>query len=173
MACGGVSLAADQKVWHPAPKRMATLRGQIVWSCPTTIPMWPARTGGLRPSVAHLGALSNCKASLLDWGFRSRCARSGLMATTAWACLLRACPSVPTAVCLHRIERVEQGVIHVLGADLMDGTPIYDIKPYIPYADAHPEARGGFTDPAEWQPLQVGFDAACGSLPPTSRHLRI
>jgi len=35
-------------------------------------------------------------------------------------------------------------VIDVTGADLMDGTPIYDIKPYAPYADCHPEARGGF-----------------------------
>jgi len=35
-------------------------------------------------------------------------------------------------------------VIHILGADLMDGTPILDIKPYIPYADSHPEAIGGF-----------------------------
>ena len=37
-------------------------------------------------------------------------------------------------------------VIYVSGVDMLDGTPIYDIKPYIPYADAHPEARGGFTD---------------------------
>lgn len=50
---------------------------------------------------------------------------------------------------------VEAPVIHVLGADLMDGTPIYDIKPYIPYTDAHPEARGGFTDTNEWHPLKV------------------
>ena len=35
-------------------------------------------------------------------------------------------------------------VLHVGGADLMDGTPIFDIKPYLPYADAHPEALGGF-----------------------------
>lgn len=49
----------------------------------------------------------------------------------------------------------EAPVIHVLGADLMDGTPIYDIKPYIPYTDAHPEARGGFTDFTEWRPLDV------------------
>lgn len=48
-------------------------------------------------------------------------------------------------------------VIHVLGADLMDGTPIYDIKPYIPYTDAHPEARGGFTDTMQWQPLEVSI----------------
>ncbi len=39
-------------------------------------------------------------------------------------------------------------VIHVSGGDLMDGTPIFDIKPYIPYADCHPEATGGFTDTA-------------------------
>lgn len=37
-------------------------------------------------------------------------------------------------------------LIHVLGADLMDGTPIYDIKPYVVYADSHPEARSGFVD---------------------------
>ena len=37
----------------------------------------------------------------------------------------------------------------------MDGTPIYDIKPYVAYADAHPEARSGFVDRTEWQPLQV------------------
>ena len=39
-------------------------------------------------------------------------------------------------------------VIHVAGADLMDGTPILDIKPYIPYADCHIDATGGFTDHA-------------------------
>lgn len=37
-------------------------------------------------------------------------------------------------------------LIHVLGADLIDGTPIYDIKPYVVYADSHPEARSGFVD---------------------------
>ena len=45
--------------------------------------------------------------------------------------------------------------LFVLGADLMDGTPIYDIKPYIQYADAHPDARGGFTDNNDWPPLEV------------------
>ena len=48
-------------------------------------------------------------------------------------------------------------VIHVSGADLMDGTPIFDIKPYIPYADAHPDALGGFTDTAEDFLLDVVF----------------
>lgn len=46
-------------------------------------------------------------------------------------------------------------VIHVLGADLMDGTPIYDIKPYIEYTDSHSGVRSGFVDKHEWKPLQV------------------
>ena len=46
-------------------------------------------------------------------------------------------------------------VIHVMGADLMDGTPIYDIKPYVVYADSHPEARSGFVDTTPWEPLTV------------------
>lgn len=53
-----------------------------------------------------------------------------------------------SSVCISRIETdtTRGPVITVVGADLMDGTPIYDIKPYIPYADSHPEAKGGFTD---------------------------
>lgn len=59
-----------------------------------------------------------------------------------------------------RLERVELTneygpVVHVLGADLMDGTPIYDVKPYVAYADAHPGARSGFVDRHDWQPLRV------------------
>lgn len=61
--------------------------------------------------------------------------------------------------CVH-INKVELNgdegpIIHVTGADLMDGTPIYDIKPYVTYADSHPEARSGFVDEREWQPLKV------------------
>ena len=48
-------------------------------------------------------------------------------------------------------------VLHVGGADLMDGTPIFDIKPYIPYGDCHPDATGGFTDNAGDFLLQVDF----------------
>ena len=54
-------------------------------------------------------------------------------------------------------------VINVLGADLMDGTPIYDIKPYVAYADSHPDASSGFVDDKEWKPLKVVF-----ALPVTS-----
>lgn len=68
-----------------------------------------------------------------------------------------------------RIDRVEltahEGpVIHVWGADLMDGTPIYDVKPYVAYADAHPDARSGFVDEHEWQPLQVEIPADVAAL---------
>ena len=46
-------------------------------------------------------------------------------------------------------------ILHVAGADLVDGTPIFDIKPYLPYVDAHPDARGGFTDTTKFYTLQV------------------
>ena len=57
-----------------------------------------------------------------------------------------------------------RGVIRVLGADLADGTPIYDIKPYVPYADSHPGARGGFTDSTAWMPLEVIFECPVPEL---------
>ena len=46
-------------------------------------------------------------------------------------------------------------VLHVAGADLMDGTPIFDITPYIPYADCHPDATEGFTAPGQDYLLEV------------------
>ncbi len=51
----------------------------------------------------------------------------------------------------------EGPVLKVKGADLMDGTPIFDIKPYIPYADSRPDAAGGFTDTTEFPRLCVTF----------------
>ena len=61
-------------------------------------------------------------------------------------------------------------VIHVAGADLMNGTPIFDIKPYIPYADSHPEAVGGFTDTAGDFLLEVDIPAhLLEILPPNKR----
>ena len=60
-------------------------------------------------------------------------------------------------------------VIHVSGGDLMDGTPIFDIKPYIPYADSHPEALGGFTDTAGEFLLQVDFPPALLELLPEGK----
>ena len=62
-----------------------------------------------------------------------------------------------SSVKLEGIEmRPEVGpVLLVRGADLMDGTPIYDIKPYLPYADCHPEAAGGFASQPKEPTLQV------------------
>lgn len=63
----------------------------------------------------------------------------------------------------------EGPVIHVYGADLMDGTPIYDIKPYVTYADCHPEARSGFVDTHRWQELSVSFpEELQAQFPPDS-----
>ena len=61
-----------------------------------------------------------------------------------------------------RLNRIEEHpdlgpVIYVKGADLMDGTPIYDIKPYVVYADSHPEAKSGFVDQTAWKTLEVEF----------------
>ena len=60
-------------------------------------------------------------------------------------------------------------VIHVAGADLMDGTPIFDIKPYIPYSDCHPQATGGFTDTAEDFLLTVNIPESLLSIIPESK----
>ena len=68
-------------------------------------------------------------------------------------------------------ETAEFGtVIHVAGADLMDGTPIFDIKPYIPYSDAHTDATGGFTDTAKDFLLQVDFPEALLQKLPQEKH---
>ena len=66
-------------------------------------------------------------------------------------------PVALSCVKLLQIRQTDEDgtVLIVAGADLMDGTPIYDIKPYIPYADAHPEATGGFTENADDFLLQV------------------
>jgi tRNA-Thr(GGU) m(6)t(6)A37 methyltransferase TsaA len=60
-------------------------------------------------------------------------------------------------------------VVHVGGADLMNGTPIFDIKPYIPYADCQPEATGGFTDTAGDFLLEVDFPAPLLHILPESK----
>ena len=60
-------------------------------------------------------------------------------------------------------------VIHVAGADLMDGTPIFDIKPYIPYSDAHPDALGGFTTTAGDFLLAVDFPAELLQILPADK----
>lgn len=76
-----------------------------------------------------------------------------------------------SSVKLLGVEHTEQygTVLHVGGADLMDGTPIFDIKPYIPYSDCHADAVGGFTDTAGEFLLQVDFPADLLALLPQDK----
>ncbi len=66
-----------------------------------------------------------------------------------------------TCVELERVELDDEvgPVIHVRGCDLRDGTPILDIKPYIPFADCHPDATGGWIERSPWVELEVDFPA--------------
>lgn len=86
-------------------------------------------------------------------------------------------PFRPNAIGLSSVEILgieqtpEHGtVIHVAGADLMDGTPILDIKPYIPYSDCHTDATGGFTDQAEDFLLTVSCEDEILSILPKDKH---
>lgn len=86
-------------------------------------------------------------------------ARLGVFATRS--------PFRPNAIGLSSVT-LEEVILHspegpvliVGGADLLDGTPIYDIKPYLPYVDSHPEARGGFTEKTADYALDVAFPDA-------------
>lgn len=77
----------------------------------------------------------------------------------------------PIGLSCVELERIEMSktlgpILHVRGADLMDGTPIFDIKPYIPYADARPDARGGFTDKTQFKKLSVTMPSKLESIAP-------
>ena len=79
----------------------------------------------------------------------------------------------PLGLSCVKLEGVELNtpegpVLHVSGADLMDGTPIFDIKPYVPYADCHPEAKEGFA-PAPIRQLEVSFPHPLLELVPQNR----
>ena len=81
-----------------------------------------------------------------------------------------------SCVRLLDVEHTEKygTVLHVGGADLMDGTPIFDIKPYIPYSDCKPDASGGFTDQAADFLLTVDFpEELLGKLPEQKREAAI
>ena len=63
-----------------------------------------------------------------------------------------------SSVKLEKVEQTEEGMILVVsGVDLRDNTPIYDIKPYLPYVDSHPQARGGFAAEKADYELVVAF----------------
>lgn len=148
---GLVSGLTGRIVFEPAYRKMEAVRGLedfdylwLIWE------FTKAKGGGLTVRPPRLGGN----------------VRMGVFATRS--------PFRPNSLGLScvRIDRIEQHptlgpVIHVLGADLMDGTPIYDVKPYVAYADAHPEARSGFVDQTTWEPLQVVIPEALAAMIPT------
>ena len=79
-----------------------------------------------------------------------------------------------SSVRLLGTERTNEGtVLIVAGADMLDGTPIFDIKPYIPYCDSHPEATGGFTDTARDFLLEVDFPPELLCKLPNDKHAAV
>ena len=102
------------------------------------------------------------KAEREDWSPTVRPPRLGgntRMGVFATRSPFRPNPIGLSCVRLNGIEQTaHQGmVLHVSGADLMDGTPIYDIKPYLPYVDSIPDARGGFAAEHENDHVEVIF----------------
>ncbi|MBQ8186472.1 MAG: tRNA (N6-threonylcarbamoyladenosine(37)-N6)-methyltransferase TrmO [Clostridia bacterium] len=81
----------------------------------------------------------------------------------------------PIGLSCVKLESVEYGtdagaVIHVSGIDMMDGTPIYDIKPYLPHADCQPDALGGFSSDVTGERVEVVIpDALLAKLPENKR----
>ena len=106
-------------------------------------------------------------------GVQSQSARlvSASYSATAKAWRQHSCGSIcialpfPSSVKISSVDR-DSGVIDVLGADLADGTPIFDIKPYIEYADCHVGIRSGFTDYNAWGKLRVEFSPDVEALFP-------
>ena len=94
-------------------------------------------------------------------------ARLGVFATRS---PFRPNPIGLSCVKLEAVETEPVLALLVSGCDMMDGTPVYDIKPYLPYADAHPEARGGFAPGPQEKRLQVVCPPEMlAKLPPESR----
>jgi tRNA-Thr(GGU) m(6)t(6)A37 methyltransferase TsaA len=115
------------------------------------------------------------KAVREDWSPTVRPPRLG--GNTRMGVFATRSPFRPNAIGLScvKLERVEWNtpngpVLHITGADLMDGTPIFDIKPYLAYADSHPEATGGFVDGLGERGLAVDCPPALlEQLPPEKR----
>lgn len=77
-----------------------------------------------------------------------------------------------SCVKLEQIEFTKDNgpVLHVAGADLMDNTAIYDVKPYLPYTDSHPDALGGFSTDVLDYSLEVDFPEKYLNMIPKEKH---
>lgn len=80
----------------------------------------------------------------------------------------------PLGLSCVRIESIEKTeryghVIHVRGIDMLDGTPIYDIKPYLPHTESIPDAMGGFALPAAEHSLHVEYDRSMLEIVPEEK----
>jgi len=77
----------------------------------------------------------------------------------------------PIGLSAVKIEKIDFGepAIYVTGADLMNGTPIYDIKPYLPYNDAIPDAKGGFADKFVDYKLTLNYDESILDIVPAEK----
>ena len=133
------------------------LRGEIVFEPPYRV---PEAVRGLE-GFSHLWLIWQFSEAVREqWSPTVRPPRLGgnvRMGVFATRSPFRPNPIGLSCVRLERVElEAELGpVLHVRGADLMDGTPILDIKPYLPDADCQPDAAGGFTQPLPDAPLTV------------------
>lgn len=78
------------------------------------------------------------------------------------------------AISSVKLDRIEYDkklgpVLCISGADIMDNTPVLDIKPYLPYTDSHPDAKGGFSLPPEERTLSVNIPSALKNLVPEDK----
>lgn len=77
----------------------------------------------------------------------------------------------PLGLSVVKLEDIERGCLTVIGADLMSGTPIYDIKPYLPYIDSIPQASDGWSLATKEDILTVDFPAELLSLIPEEKRV--
>lgn len=131
------------------------------------------RGGAADDGKANGNAASGC-IDKMHWTTTVRPPRLG--GNTALGVFATRSPYRPNPIGLSslKLERIDLDcpdapVLWVRGADLMDGTPIYDIKPYLTYTDAHPAARCGYVDSLEDRRLEVVFTAGIPPLSPDFR----
>lgn len=99
--------------------------------------------------------LSTREGDKLDWSPTVRPPRLG--GNKRMGVFATRSPFRPNPICLSSVKliRVENGELIVSGADVLDGTPIYDIKPYLSFSDSHPDAKNGFAEETKDYELEI------------------